>query len=587
MQQIQEDINKFVGSVISTGDIISKFVSDISRKEEDIENQIKNLENLLKSKIINISNEGKISSDLKSSFDNTTQIYTKMIENFKENIIQTKKGMKFIEDFEKHFIITVFGKVKCGKSSLGNYIMGNSIRKSDIKTMYDDITPPQVNIYDRGKLYHQDKLNELEDGEGFGVKSTEATSMIQWFYMGGIAWFDTPGIGSITKENEELAKEYVKNSDLIIFITNSDAAGTRQEFEELKELIGMQKPVLLLVTMSDTYDEVVDKDENIVKKLIAKSETDRKDVQDYLIQTLKENGLEEVLKLSEILTISTKLASESVKDCDDFSFKTSNMSKFYEKIVSITNEKAVEFKKSNPKKRINKLIDDIINDENSSIESIKKVFIDILKNIRDKKENIYNIKPLILDRVKAESTVVITSDMAKLKSRVENSKDNISSQEITDMVFKNVSSIFSKVSAEEISVYLENFDEKNYKIGSINGLEVSDMKMKKDSIAYKFTEVYQKERDPRGLEHIPAFFGKKYYKPVKNTRTMYHDIDIGVNDNEIISSILVQFDNVLGKEVDSNIKRIVDDYFTKLEKIVDDFLKNLDDVKGNLISMRL
>lgn len=124
----------------------------------------------------------------------------------------------------------------------------------------------------------------------------KATSTIQWVNIGGMCWFDTPGIGSVTIENEELAKEYVKNSDLVIFACNSDAAGTRQEFSEIKQLHDMNKPILLLLTQSDTYDDDVDEDDEIISILVPKSEKDRKDQEDYMLETLREQGMEDVLK---------------------------------------------------------------------------------------------------------------------------------------------------------------------------------------------------------------------------------------------------------------------------------------------------
>lgn len=98
----------------------------------------------------------------------------------------------------------------------------------------------------------------------------ETTSTIQWFDLGGLSWFDTPGIGSVTWENEMLAKEYVKNADLVIFACNSDAAGTRQEFSEMRQLYDMGKPILLLLTQSDTYEYDVDDEGEEISVLVPK-----------------------------------------------------------------------------------------------------------------------------------------------------------------------------------------------------------------------------------------------------------------------------------------------------------------------------
>ena len=173
------------------------------------------------------------------------------VRDCSNSISEASKGLTFIEKFDSQFTIAVFGKVKAGKSYLGNFVMGRCLKE---KSNYDSLRPIKVHVYDRGKLSEQDKLQTIDESEElseFHVDRKEATSTIQWFNLGGLAWFDTPGIGSVTWENEMLAQEYVKNADLVLFACNSDAAGTRQDLSELKQLYDNGKPVLLLLTQSD------------------------------------------------------------------------------------------------------------------------------------------------------------------------------------------------------------------------------------------------------------------------------------------------------------------------------------------------
>ncbi|HYE82378.1 MAG TPA: dynamin family protein [Clostridia bacterium] len=590
MPEIINVIDSFVSTIVSSGDKLKDFNNEISRKEEIIEEEILQLEACLTDKISKAVTDIRSEKDIIKALTNAASFYQEMIEGFKNSVIETKKGMKFIEDFEKHFIVTVFGKVNCGKSSLGNYIMGNCIRGSGLRTKYEEIGLPKVQVYDKGKLLVQDKLNEAEEGEGFGVKSTEATSTIQWFFMGGMAWFDTPGIGSVTMENEELAKEYVKNSDLTIFITNSDAAGTRQDFEELKALMGRGKPVLFLVTMSDTYDEDADDEGNIIKKLAAKSDKDRKDVEDYLLETIRQEGLEDILEYSEILTISTKLAQEGIRENDRTVFESSNMSRFYEKLSAISSEKALEFKKINPRKRINKLIDDIIGDDRHThgISMMEQQFKEILTNITNKKQEISNIAPIIMERLKIECNSSLSDVLFTMKSKVENDGSEISSEEISDNVWKIAAQNFSRIAGEEIGNFLDGFEQKNYAISASQNIEIIDMKKKQDRIPYEFTEVYKERRDPNGIiEKVSNFFGKEYYTSKTKTTTRYSTFDIGVNDQEILLSIMNQFDSLMRPEIESKINKIILDYFGQLEKLSMEITVKMQDAKNRLNTMYL
>ncbi len=51
-----------------------------------------------------------------------------MLKRVAESLEATRKGMKFINEYENSFNIAVFGKVKAGKSYTGKFVMGNVIR---------------------------------------------------------------------------------------------------------------------------------------------------------------------------------------------------------------------------------------------------------------------------------------------------------------------------------------------------------------------------------------------------------------------------------------------------------------------------
>ena len=258
-------INNFVDTMVAQQDQFKNLQNAVSRKENEVAQVLDILEANEKSIIDGIREKIEKSNDegMNEIFQQTSQSLLNTMSDSNNKIKEAVKGMTFIQDFEKHFTVSVFGKGKAGKSYLGNFIMGNSIKKAGIATSFDSLGEMPVHVYDRGKMYEAKKITTEDEakecnGAEFYVNKSEATSTIQWVNIGGMCWFDTPGIGSVTIENEELAKEYVKNSDLVIFACNSDAAGTRQEFSEIKQLHEMGKPILLLLTQSDTYEFDVD-----------------------------------------------------------------------------------------------------------------------------------------------------------------------------------------------------------------------------------------------------------------------------------------------------------------------------------------
>lgn len=301
-----QPINTFVDTMISSKEMFEAVKVQISQKDAAVTNCIEKL----KEEISNLLSEGIETEDeeLQRLCDDTKKNLQVLLTGVTEDIRKTQKGTEFIKKYEQSFNVAVFGKVKAGKSYLGNFIMGNEIRDLGIETSYNKLPRPTVEVHDRGNISVEEKMAEItEEGqEGFGVAANEATSAIQLFRLGGLTWFDTPGIGSLTWDNEILAKEYVDNADLVIFACNSDAAGTRQDFTEMRTLHEKGKPFLLLLTQSDTLEEECDENNNIISNLVAKNPKDRSETENYMVRELKKDRI--YLREKELLTISAKLA---------------------------------------------------------------------------------------------------------------------------------------------------------------------------------------------------------------------------------------------------------------------------------------
>ena len=562
---MMDSINAFVDTMITEQSNFENMQNEISKREDDVLAVLKNLETKeneiiteLKKRIAKTEDE-----NMQEIFDKSSESLYLSISEANKKIQEAVKGMTFIHDFEKHFTVSVFGKVKAGKSYIGNLIMGHPFRKAGLASSYDKLSDLTVHVYDRGKMYEQNKLSTAIEkkecnGEEFYVDKNEATSTIQWVNIGGMCWFDTPGIGSVTVENEELAKEYVKNSDLVIFACNSDAAGTRQEFSEIRQLHDMDKPILLLLTQSDAYDYDVDDEGEEISVLVPKSDKDRQDQENYMIETLREQGMEDVLKYADVLTVSALLATEALANSNEEMFEQSNIGKLLDKLTSITKNDAADMKRITPKSRINEMIDSIISDLGNVSNEVAKY----CAGIEDSKRGLSERKDWMVEQIRASLNVKILEIIGQAKAQVESNGSSISEEELSDRINQAIIDTIQKVCIEEAISNSESVPDINIKLTGIG-----DMKMRQDRIPYEYVSVHQVRRDPSGIfeKVCHRIFKKEYHTSETRTETRYSTFDIGVNDNEIAQNIILQLGSIFSNTVEKYIEYLTKGYYEPIE----------------------
>lgn len=551
-------IDTFVETMLAEEKNFESIQNEIKRCEDSVQMIIDNF-NVKEKQLVENAKQELQNSDKKEFsqiFELSAQSLNQTLEGVNSTIKEAIKGMTFIQDFEKKFTVAVFGKVKAGKSYIGNFVMGNPIKSAGINTMYNQIERPIVNVYDRGKFSQQDNLSEQGD---FKTGMSETTSTIQWFELGALSWFDTPGIGSVTWENEMLAKEYVKNADLVVFACNSDAAGTRQEFAEMKQLYDMGKPILLLLTQSDTYEDDVDDNGEEISVLVPKNDIDRSDTEKYMIDTLREQGMSDMLQYS-ILTVSAKLALEALKSNDEMRFEQSNMGKFLEALISITKNDAAKIKKLTPKNRINELIDSVIVD----LQKMSEEMVKTCSSIAEDKAMLEDREDDLVELVRSKVNSKVLSVIQACKMKIEKNKKTISEEELTEKINTAIEQGINEVCAEESLKGVEKIDQLNIHLG-----EIGDMRMRQDKIAYQHTTVTQKKRDPKGIIEWVGnkIFKKEYFESCSNTETRYVSVDLGVNDADIERNIVFKLDDVFRTTVTEFISAVVSGYYEPIEKL--------------------
>ena len=498
-------------------------------------------------------------------YDASTKVLKDTLDGLTKELEEARDGMQFIQDNENSLNVVVFGKVKAGKSYLGNLMMGNAIRKLPTKTNYDRLEQPKVKVYDQGTCTTQDKLKEVTEENdasgGFGVDNREATRVIQLFHLGAMTWVDTPGFGSLTEENQELARKYVKNADLVIFASNSDAAGTQQDFQEMKELYDMGKRFLLVVTQSDTLEEDCDDDGNIIQIPAPKSDDDRSKTESYMKETLKKYGIK--LGDENILTISAFLGLTALEKGEEALFESSNMGKFWNLLSDITEQEGTILSKKTFGDRVNTALQSL----QDKLEDAKKKLLDGNASREQQERDMKKKATLMIRDAKDECSQKMTNLIREKSKEVEKTKESFSAADLNQILSKVVYETVMDACKKQFDALaqmtkLSGYQEK-LKLDSIG-----DLAMRQDKISYTYKRVIEVERDPRGFfEHIGAFFGKDYYTHRTIGETREKTIDLGVNVQEIQAKAHSSLEKILEKQAPQLIQEIIDYYSAPLREM--------------------
>lgn len=436
-----KDISIINSSVDEKRELVKTYVYDFYSKiqklnvNENIKKQNKEISNLLE-ETINIIKY--------SSAD--------WLKNFEE-ILEKEK---FRSDLSNYFIVIIFGKVKAGKSSLGNFVAKNKLDSQKVEFFkYDEA----------GKKQAIKKLEEIEE-DSFATNNLECTVEIQGFKLDGMAWIDTPGLCSMVKENGDLAKEYIQAADYIIYPTSSDSPLQLDEREQLKELFEQNKKVSICITKSDEQDEdececssengCENCEKGIIKVLKNKSLSNRKEQETFVKEEIyKLMPKDKEYILGDIFSISTHTANKGLDSSNIELFEESNIPKFYELLTEVIKDKASKLKADTPYEGLKSFIDfnilgsDTIK-QNSSIKNIKLELESLEQVVTESQERFKILKENANNDLVSEIEYIIANYSSKI--------DKSNSKELFSQIDREINKKMFEIIEQNISEILNNFD---------------------------------------------------------------------------------------------------------------------------------
>lgn len=222
---IESTITSFYSSVEEAGKQLLNYKKEIDDKQGAIKELIGG---------IRLEDEKKFGAGNEIDEMCAKQIvqYNKAIHSWQKAIGRYIEGKEFVNKFERSLLLIVFADVNAGKSSLGNFVSGYAFKDTLYGKLY---SKPKLYVYDyTDKSLKSGTEKEIVEGY-FEELAVQATASIQYYTLhNGLTWVDTPGIHSLTEEYEELAKDYVKFADLILFLTPSNNPWKQDEAKTCK-----------------------------------------------------------------------------------------------------------------------------------------------------------------------------------------------------------------------------------------------------------------------------------------------------------------------------------------------------------------
>jgi len=133
------------------------------------------------------------------------------------------------------FLLVIAGEFNSGKSSFINALLGERVLPEGVTPTTD-----RINV-----LRHGPEISE-QLREAFLLERTHPAEVLR-----EISIVDTPGTNAIIRRHEELTRDFVPRSDLVLFVTSADRPFTESERAFLEQIREWGKKIVFIVNKID------------------------------------------------------------------------------------------------------------------------------------------------------------------------------------------------------------------------------------------------------------------------------------------------------------------------------------------------
>lgn len=141
------------------------------------------------------------------------------------------------QDLDDLFLLVVVGEFNAGKSALLNAVLGSTILEEGVTP-----TTAEITIIRYGEV-----AQEQTRADGTVVRTAPAPLLRE------LSIVDTPGTNAIIRRHEELTREFIPRSDLVLFVTSADRPFTETERAFMEHVRAWGKKVLIVLNKIDLF----------------------------------------------------------------------------------------------------------------------------------------------------------------------------------------------------------------------------------------------------------------------------------------------------------------------------------------------
>ena len=211
------------------------------------------------------------------------------------------------------FLLVIAGEFNSGKSSFINALLGERVLPEGVTPTTD-----RINLLRHGPAVSERQL------EAYLLERTHPAELLRDLNV-----VDTPGTNAIIRRHEELTRDYVPRSDLVLFVTSADRPFTESERAFLEQIREWGKKIVLVINKIDILPDPAEREQ--------------------VIRFVREHGTELLGEEPQLFPVSARLAMEGRAQGADQLWERSGFDAMEEYLLkTLDQEERIRLKLLNP-----------------------------------------------------------------------------------------------------------------------------------------------------------------------------------------------------------------------------------------------